>query len=120
MGNHRDLEAWQASRSLACVTYRVTEKFPVAERYGLTAQMRRAAVSIMSNIAEGAGRASDTQFRPFLQIARGSLHELECQAILANDLGLMTQPQLAELNEGVRRTARPLQGLLRSLNQAGS
>jgi four helix bundle protein len=120
MGNYRDLNVWQASRALASMTYRLTETFPAAERYGLTAQMRRAAVSIMSNIAEGAGRASDTQLRPFLQIARGSLHELECQTILANDLGLMTESQLAELNEGLRHAARPLQGLLRSLERGSS
>lgn len=120
MGNYRDLDAWQASRSLAVVTYRITERFPIAERYGLTAQMRRAAVSMMSNIAEGAGRASDTQFRPFLQIARGSLHELECQAILAGDLALATDDQLTELMEVLRRAARPLHGLLRSLQRSRS
>jgi four helix bundle protein len=108
MGNYGDLDAWQASRSLAVVTYRITERFPTAERYGLTAQMRRAAVSIMSNIAEGASRASDTQFRPFLQIARGSLHELECQAILAGDLVLASDDQLTELMEALRRAARAL------------
>jgi four helix bundle protein len=120
MGNYRDLDAWQASRTLAQTTYRVTEGFPAAERYGLTAQVRRAAVSIMSNIAEGAGRASDSQFRPFLHIARGSLHELECQAILASDLGLMTEAQLAEFNERIRHAARPLHGLLRSLRETPS
>jgi len=69
----------------------------------------------MSNIAEGAGRASDTQFRPFLQIARGSLHELEAQTILASDLALVTEESFAELVEATRHTARLLHGLLRSL-----
>jgi four helix bundle protein len=118
MGNYRDLDAWQASRTLAVLTYRATEQFPSAERYGLTAQMRRAAVSIMSNIAEGAGRASDTQFRPFLQIARGSLHELEAQAILASELEFGSEGSLAELAEATRHTARLLHGLLRSLKNA--
>jgi four helix bundle protein len=120
MGNYRNLDAWQASRTLAVVTYRLTETFPTMERYGLTTQMRRAAVSIMSNIAEGTGRASDAQLRHFLQIARGSLHELECQAILAGDLDLMTEAQLTELNQAIRDSARPLQGLLRSLEQVPS
>ncbi len=118
MGNYRALDAWQASRTLAGLTYRTTERFPPAERYGLTAQMRRAAVSIMSNIAEGAGRGSDTQFHPFLQIARGSLHELEAQTILASDLAFGSEASLAELTEATRQTARLLHGLLRSLKNA--
>ncbi len=118
MGNYRALDAWQASRTLAGLTYRATERFPPAERYGLTAQMRRAAVSIMSNIAEGAGRGSDAQFRPFLQIARGSLHELEAQTILASDLAFGSEASLAELTEATRQTARLLHGLLRSLKNA--
>ena len=120
MGNYRDLDAWQASRALALLTYRTTDRFPAAERYGLTAQMRRAAVSIMSNIAEGAGRGSDTQFYPFLQIARGSLHELECQATLATDLGFAREEQLTEFMEALRRVAKPLQGLLRSVERRKS
>lgn len=66
MGDYRDLDAWKASQDLAVLTYQVTERFPSAERFGLTAQMRRAAVSVVSNIAEGAGRGTDTQFAHFL------------------------------------------------------
>lgn len=117
MGNYRDLDAWQASRTLTVLTYTATEQLPQAERFGLTAQMRRAAVSIMSNIAEGCGRGTDAQFRTFLRIARGSLYELESQAILANDLGFMTEIALADLTEAIRHTARPLHGLLRSINK---
>ena len=113
MGNYRDLDAWQASRVLAVLTYKVTEQFPHAERYGLTAQMRRAAVSVMSNIAEGTGRGTDTQLAAFLRIARGSLHELENQGSLAVELGFSTTVASEDLLSGSSHTARLLHGLLR-------
>ncbi len=115
MGNYRDLAAWKASQELAVVTYRVTDRFPSGERFGLTAQMRRAAVSIMSNIAEGAGRGTDAQFANFLRIARGSLYELETQGLLATRLGFGSDGAVGELLDIGRQTGRLLHGLLRSI-----
>jgi four helix bundle protein len=120
MGNYRDLAAWTASQSLAVTTYRLTDRFPPAERFGLTSQMRRAAVSVMSNIAEGAGRGTDTQFANFLRIARGSLYELESQALLAIQLGFSEGEGLTELLDHGRKTGRLLHGLLRSIEKSSA
>lgn len=83
ISGHKDLTVWQAAMGLAKVVYAVTADFPKAERYGLVSQMRCAAVSVPSNIAEGAGRGSAREFHQFLTIARGSLSELETQALLS-------------------------------------
>lgn len=85
--NHRELHAWQEAMALARAVYRITSGFPKEELYSLTSQMRRAAVSVPSNIAEGAGRGTDREFRQFLPIARGSLSELETEWLLAKDFG---------------------------------
>jgi four helix bundle protein len=115
MGDYRTLDAWKASRTLAVITYRATSRFPHDERFGLTSQMRRAAVSTMSNIAEGAGRGSDAEFRSFLHIARGSLYELESQCLLAQELGLGLAADLEGIAEAITQAARPLQGLLKAV-----
>lgn len=83
---HRKLKAWQIARTLVKDIYGMTRTFPSFEQYGLSAQMQRAAISIPSNIAEGAGRKSSREFRRFLLLARGSLAELETQLLLAGDL----------------------------------
>jgi four helix bundle protein len=85
MGDYRELLAWQRARMLTGSIYRATECFPAREQFGLAAQMRRAAISVVSNIAEGAGRGSDLELRRFLQIARGSLGELQTQITIASD-----------------------------------
>lgn len=84
---HYDLDAWKISRELVKAVYLLTKAFPKEELFGLTSQMRRAAVSVPSNIAEGAARAGDREFAQFLNIARGSLSELETQLLIASDLG---------------------------------
>ena len=84
---HHNLQAWQISRRLVKEIYQITESFPKSEQFGLTTQLRRSAVSIPSNIAEGAASNSATEFRQLHCIARGSLAELETQLMLANDLG---------------------------------
>jgi four helix bundle protein len=117
MGDFRELKAWTASRELAVITYRLTERFPRSERYGLAAQMRRAAVSVMSNIAEGAGRGTDRQFAAMLGVARGSLCELESQCYLAADLGYGSAELSTELLDASTRTGRLLHGLAKSLVQ---
>jgi len=83
---HHELHVWQESMALVEMMYKLTEDFPEVERYGLISQMRRAAVSVPSNIAEGAARGSDAEFIRFLHIARGSLSELETQLLIAQRL----------------------------------
>ena len=118
MGDYRDLLAWQLARALAQAVYRATEPFPLRERFGLAAQMRRAAVSVLSNIAEGASRGSDRELRRFLQIARGSLAELQTQLLLAHYLELLTEDHAESLTRTASRTARVLHGLLRSYSNS--
>ncbi len=111
----RDLIAWQKAVELAKMVYRMTEPMPTTERFGLTLQMRKAAVSIPSNIAEGYARQSRTDYIRFLRVARGSLAELETQIIIAHDLNMLhkIQPLMNLLPE----TDRVLQGLIRSLEK---
>ena len=113
----RDLIAWQKAMALVKQVYRLTEGLPHTERFGLTAQMRRAAVSIPSNIAEGHGRESRTDYLRFLRIARGSLMELQTQLILVEELNLIQIP--SEVNDLHMETDRVLQGLIRSLKTLG-
>jgi len=84
--SYRELLVWQKAKSLAVHIYGITEGFPRSELYGLVSQARRAAVSVVSNIAEGQGRLSSNEFLHFLGLARGSLHELEAQLAIALDL----------------------------------
>lgn len=116
MGNYRDLGARKSSQELAVAIYQFTDRFPASERFGLTSQMRRAAVSVMSNIAEGAGRGTDAQFASFLRISRGSLHELESQCLLTAELGFSSVGAVDEILKVSDRTGRMLYGLLQSLD----
>lgn len=90
MKTHKDLDIWKMSIDLVTLVYQVTKNFPKDEVYGLTNQIRRAAVSIPSNIAEGSARASQKELIQFLYIALGSLAELETQFIIANNLGYIS------------------------------
>ncbi|NIM98448.1 MAG: four helix bundle protein, partial [Deltaproteobacteria bacterium] len=89
MKDFRKLKVWEKSHHLALSVYRETTSFPDHERYGLTSQLRRAAVSIPTNIAEGCGRGGDAEFARFLQIAYGSAAELQYQFLLANELNFL-------------------------------
>ena len=113
---YRDLIAWQKSMQLVQVVYQCTNNMPEAERFGLTNQMRRAAVSIPSNIAEGYARQSTPDYLKFLRMARGSLAELSTQTELAVNLKML--PTHPPLNELLAETDRVLQGLIRSLEKA--
>ncbi|MCI0457895.1 MAG: four helix bundle protein [Gemmataceae bacterium] len=114
MKNHyKDLIVWQKAMRLVVEVYRATQAFPKEELYGLTCQLRRAAVSIPSNIVEGQGRLTRGEFRHALGIAKGSLHELETQLLIAQELGYLKQPQ-ALLGQ-TAEVARLLNGLLNSL-----
>ena len=117
MRSYRDLEVWQHGMLLAREIYRATENFPKSELFGLTAQMRRAAVSVPSNIAEGQGRSSDRAFRVFLAQACGSLFELETQLELAKDFGFVTRESHDRMRQEWGTVGRLLHGLLRSLQE---
>jgi four helix bundle protein len=114
MGNYRELEVWQRAQRFALKIYRSTEAYPVRERYGLASQMRRAAVSVASNIAEGCGRQGDRELARFLRIARGSVHEVECQLMLAGELGYLKQETCAEFQRSTEELSRMLNRLIRS------
>ena len=110
---HHDLQVWQLGMQLVKDVYAITHGFPDAERFGLSSQMRRAAVSIPSNIAEGAARQGDPEFLRFLFIARGSLCELETQVMIAHDLGFFAANEaiMDRINELFAR----LNALIRSI-----
>ena len=101
MHNYKEMKIWQKGRMLVKEIYQLTQKFPSDERFGLTSQTRRAAVSIPSNISEGAGRGTDKDFSHFLDMARGSVNEVETLIFLANDLEYIS---IEELNNLILKT----------------
>jgi four helix bundle protein len=111
----RDLRVWQQAIDLTVAVYKATEAFPKHEVYGLSQQMRRAAVSIASNIAEGKGHRSDEEFRHFLFHARGSLLELETQVVIATKLEYLSSDRSQELPLLATQVARSLTGLINSI-----
>jgi four helix bundle protein len=112
---HKKLDVWQAAMKTAQMVYMVTNTFPAQEKFGLVSQMRRAAVSIPSNIAEGAARQGGREFRNFLSMAQGSLSELDTQLELSVLLGFLTNENLAEITHQLLRIDKMLIGLIRSL-----
>jgi four helix bundle protein len=117
--NYRDLIVWQKAMELARQTYAITAELPKKECDGLAAQIRRAVVSIPSNIAEGHGRLTDSQFRHFLGNARGSLCELQTQMELASDLGYIEKQIIHSFMEQGSEVARLINGLIATLNHGG-
>ncbi|MEM0982552.1 MAG: four helix bundle protein [Planctomycetota bacterium] len=113
----RDLRAWQLAFQLGLDVYRETESFPQDERFGLTAQIRRSAISVASNIAEGYGRGSTSDYVRFLRIARGSLHELETQLMFARELRLLEPAHCEALLRSADDAGRVLGGLIRSISR---
>jgi four helix bundle protein len=111
----RDLTVWQRAIDLTVCIYELTAEFPNAEIYGLSSQMRRAAVSVSSNIAEGAGRGGKKEFRQFLSMARGSNCELQTQLLISSRLKIASQEQLLKANGLSQEVGRMLNGLSRSL-----
>ena len=99
MHNYNNLQIWQQAMDLVEETYKLTASFPIEEKFSLVSQMTRAAVSIPSNIAEGAGRNSDKDFAHFISIAIGSLYELNTQIVLSERLGYINQSQSQELQK---------------------
>jgi four helix bundle protein len=111
-GSYKELRAWKQAVDLALEVYRLTEGFPRSELYGLTTQIRRSAVSVPSNIAEGKGRFSDREFALFLRHARGSLLELETQLFSAGKLGYLSIKVAESLARDTEQLAKALNALL--------
>jgi four helix bundle protein len=115
--NYNELEVWQRAIDLSVDVYRATEGFPSEERFGLRIQMRRAAVSIPSNIAEGDGRRSRRDHRRFVLQARGSLYELETQLVICEKLGYLEELSGTALRNQARRVGQLINGFLRHLSR---
>jgi len=115
MRSYRDLIVWQKAMELVKRIYRLAGGFPAHERYGLADQMRRSAVSIPSNIAEGQARQHTAEFRQFLYVALGSLAELETQSLIAHDVGYLSAVELSDVEVFLSEIRRMLHGLIKQL-----
>ncbi|HEY3415393.1 MAG TPA: four helix bundle protein [Armatimonadota bacterium] len=115
--SYRDLEVWQKSMDLTVDCYRITGQFPKSETYGLASQLQRAAVSIPSNIAEGATRQHTTEFIQFLSVASASLAELETQIEIASRLEYVDSKKAQAIFERTKELGRMLSGLIRVLRE---
>ena len=113
----RDLQVWQTAIELTELIYVTSSDFPKHELFGLTSQMRRAAVSIASNIAEGSARDSKKDFRHFIFIAKGSTCELQTQLVIAGRLTYISEPNLRKCEALADRVARMLSGLAKALKR---
>ena len=112
---HKNLNVWKKAVELSILVYKITETFPKSELYGLSSQMRRAAVSVPSNIAEGAARKGSKEFDYFLNISRGSLSELDTQVEIARGLGYLKDAKIEKLEQLMTEVDRMLYGLSKSL-----
>ena len=113
--SYRDLKVWKIAVDLALEVYRITDSFPASERFGLTSQLRRAAISIASNIAEGHGRTSRSEYRHFLSVARGSAREIEVQLFLAEQIGYVEPSILTKAMDDCDAISRMITNLKRAL-----
>jgi len=113
--NYKELNVWQKSYELCLKIYQITAKFPNEERYGLTSQIRRSAVSIPSNIAEGYGRKTTLDYIRMLYISYGSVCELETQILLTGDLGFIDKGELDTAKKDIAEIERMLKALIKSL-----
>jgi four helix bundle protein len=114
---HKKLDVWRLSMELSRMTYRCTANYPDEEKFGLVSQMRRAAISVPSNLTEGAARSSSNEFRHFVSIARSSLIELDTQFDLSQQLGFITKEARLEVDAVLIRIDKMLYALQRSLKQ---
>lgn len=117
MKTHKDLDVWKKSIEFVSEIYQVTSSFPKEELYGLTSQIRRAAISIPSNIAEGAARNHKKEFKQFLYISLSSCSEIETQIIIARNLGYIKLSQNDPLLEKLEIISKMLQGLIKSIDK---
>jgi four helix bundle protein len=117
MKNYKELEVWQKAMNLVIEIYKVTKTFPQQEKYGLITQTQRAGVSIPANIAEGWGRGSTKEYIHFLQVARGSLFELETHSIIAQRLNYIKQEVLQDTQKELESIGMMLNRLIQSLSR---
>lgn len=115
--NFRELEVWSESKNLSILVYRLTRQFPNSEMYGITSQINRSAISIPSNIAEGAGRNTNKDFSRFINIALGSAFELETQLIIAFELNFIEKTEYEELINGIHIIQKKLVNFNKFLNK---
>ena len=115
METHEQLEAWRVAHRLTLEVYKATDRWPRSERYELTTQARRAAISVPANIAEGVARRGSQELRRFIDIARGSLAELSYLLVLARDRGLLNEGEWIALDERRSEVGRLTWGLVRAL-----
>jgi four helix bundle protein len=113
--HHRQLAVWDKANDLVAQVYRVTRGLPSSERFGLTQQMRSAAVSVAANIAEGKGRGHPRDYARFIAIARGSAYELDTYVLLTQRLGYLRSEDVADIDRSLDEVRRMLTGLLRRL-----
>ncbi len=116
--DYRDLVVWKKAIDLTVCIYQLTRAFPKDELYGLVSQMRRASVSVASNIAEGRGRLSSAEFRQFLGLAQGSIYELQTQLIVVNRLTLASADALTEAGLLSNEVSKMLASFIQTLNSA--
>jgi len=114
---HKRLDVWRKAIDLTVDIYRLTESFPKAETYSLTGQMRRAAISVPSNIAEGAARQTKKEFINYLHMAQGSLSELDTQLVIASRLGYVPADSYNEIENKIETISKMLTGLIKSLKR---
>ena len=117
--SYRDLEVWKQTKELVRLIYQVTKAFPKEEQFGLTNQLRRASVSIPSNIAEGCGRNHSKELIQFFFISRGSLYEVETQTIISFELGYITKDQQNTILDNIRSCKRLLNGFISYFQNKG-
>ncbi len=115
MKDFHQLKVWEKSHQLALAIYKATKEFPKEELYGLTSQIRRASMSIPTNVAEGCGRYTDADFARFLQVAMGSACEAEYQLLLSHDLGFLCKEEYDKLSTDTTKVKRMLASLLKTL-----
>jgi four helix bundle protein len=113
--SYRDLRVWKTAFELTLEVYRITDTFPRSEQFGLTSQIRRAAISVVSNVAEGHSRTTRGEFRNFLSIARGSTREVEVHLLLAEQLGYVESSILAKARDHCDAISRMITNLKRAL-----
>ncbi|MGC1425011.1 MAG: four helix bundle protein [Terracidiphilus sp.] len=118
--DYRDLIVWQKAIDLTVCIYKLTRSLPKDEAYGLSSQMRRASVSIASNIAEGRGRLNPAEFRQFLGVAQGSTYELQTQIVVANSLGFASSEDLEQAKVLSDEVSKMLSAFIHTLNSAAS
>ena len=120
MRNFRKLDIWKQGIEIVKIVYKLSKKIPSQEKFGLISQITRAAVSIPSNIAEGASRNSEIEFKRFLEIAMGSLFELETQIIIIQELDFMSSDELRELFKLLDKEAKMINGLINKIKNSQS